>query len=310
MTTGGTMTVASQFATVGQIRQETLEAVNHAIITGDPLVKDLAIAKGLADLRAAFRPELVAMIVGLGGTSLGYRHDMESRNGSYPHDVVRDCAIEALLRGVSLTGNQFNIIAGRCYITREGYNALLLSYPGLTSLEKDIGVPQDGRPMGKQELVFVAAAARCKVNGKLISVECRKDGDFDGRLAVKTFAGEIDNAKGKAERRLLKLLYERVTGSVIDEPDDGVEQGGSVRVIENTEDAAEASTETADPYDVWESEKAMLESPRAKDAWDALASADNAARVEKIMRHAAKEDMTVKDRQSLQRFADFIRGAE
>lgn len=291
---GGTLSIPDGMRRVADIRKQTLATVQQAQASGDLMMRDLAIAYGLEAMRAAFTAEVVAVIANLGGTALGFRHDLETRGQKYSPEIVRDCAIEALMRGVSLTGNQFNIIAARCYITREGYQSLLASYPGLTDLEIEVGLPEDGKPWGKQEMVFVTAAARCNVAGRAVSVECRKSEGFDGRLAVKTFSGEVDNAKGKAQRRLLKLLYERITGSVIAEPDDGVEQAGSVIAIERHESPAS---------DVWAAEAGRIEAPRAKDAWAALVQAANPKRIDEIMEGVKKIDATARDRESLERFA-------
>lgn len=293
---GGTLTIPDGMRRVADIRQQTLATVQQAQASGDLMMRDLAIAYGLEAMRAAFTPEVVNVIANLGGTALGFRHDLETRGQKYSPEIVRDCAIEALMRGVSLTGNQFNIIAARCYITREGYQSLLASYPGLTDLEIEVGLPEDGKPWGKQEMVFVTAAARCKVAGRPVSVECRKSSGFDGRLAVKTFSGEVDNAKGKAQRRLLKLLYERITGSVIAEPDDGVEQAGSVIAIEQHDTPAPAT-------DAWAAEADRIKSPRAQDAWAALVQAANVERIDAIMDGVKKIDATGKEKDALARFA-------
>lgn len=291
---GGTLSIPDGMRRVADIRQQTLATVQQAQASGDLMMRDLAIAYGLEAMRAAFSPEVVAVIANLGGTALGFRHDLETRGQKYSPEIVRDCAIEALMRGVSLTGNQFNIIAARCYLTREGYQSLLASYPGLTDLEIEVGLPEDGKPWGKQEMVFVTAAARCKVAGRVVSVECRKSEGFDGRLAVKTFSGEVDNAKGKAQRRLLKLLYERITGSVIAEPDDGVEQAGSVIAIEQHADNG---------VDIWAAEAEAIATDEGKQAWEALVQAATADRVKEIRAKIASRVKDARDRGSLDRFA-------
>lgn len=296
MTTNGGMT------TISQIRSDTMKAVAHATELGDTFSRDLAIASGLVALREAFVPEVVGKIASLAGTALGFRHDLEPRGQKYDPAIIRDCAIEALLRGLSLTGNQFNIIAGRCYVTREGYSSLLANYPGLTDLEIEIGLPEDAKAWGKQEMVFVTAAARCKVNGRPVSVECRKSQGFDGRLAVKTFSGEVDNAKGKAQRRLLKLLYERITGSVIDEPEDGVASASTVTVVEPTK--LESQPAVADP---WAVEYGRLTSPRAQDAWQHLLHVTTVEEISVAEGYFGKLEATGPEKQSLKRFAEHRR---
>lgn len=290
------LSIPSAMQTLATVRKDTLSAVQAAQAAGDTVLRDLTIAYGLKAMREAMTPEAVGVIAGLGGTSLGWRHDLESKGGSYPPDVIRDCAIEALLRGLSLTGNNWNIIAARCYVTREGYSALLANYPGLMDLEIEIGLPEDGRPWGKQEMVFVTAAARCKVQGKPVSVECRKSEGFDGRLAVKTFSGEIDNAKGKAQRRLLKLLYERITGSTIDEPDDGVATAGHVTVVDP--DAWKAP---------WQEEwRRLPESGPSRDILTALMRCKATTNIDAIMDTMTEQVTDARARETLVRAAEFM----
>ena len=48
---------------------------------------------------------------------------------------------ETVLRGVRIVGNEFNIISGRPYITKEGFSRLVREWPGLTELRLMPGVP-------------------------------------------------------------------------------------------------------------------------------------------------------------------------
>jgi len=293
--------IPPEMEAVGKVRESAMSLVKKSIASGDKFTRDLAIAYGLTALRKAFTPQVVGLIAGLGGTAIGWRHDKETRGETYSPDVIRDCAIEALLRGVSLTGNEFNILAGRCYITREGYEVLLSSYPGLTDLECFLGIPEDARGWGNQEMVFITAMARCKVNGKPIVVECRKGPSFDGRIAVKSYKGEFDQAKGKAKRRLMKLLYERITGSSFSEPADETAIAGDIIEVE----ASEPQKKLTSVVD-WEQEKSLLKSPRAIDCWHVLEKCDSVERLNTIMKQAAKEDMAGPCRDKVNRFAEYV----
>lgn len=77
-------------------------------------------------MRAVFMP--------LANTSIGFLTDQDPNknnkrtglpNTPYSVGVVRDCLIDAVMKGLLPTGNQFNIIAGRQYTTNEGYSYLL-----------------------------------------------------------------------------------------------------------------------------------------------------------------------------------------
>jgi len=296
------LAVKESMKTVADIRQQTLASMHQAMESADTFSRDLALAFGLQALRKAFTPEVVGVIAGLGGTPLGWQHDKNREGSGYSPDVIRDCAIEALLRGVSLTGNQFNIMSGRCYITREGYTALLAGYPGLTDLDVQIGLPEDARAFGKQEMVFVSAFARCKVNGKQVSVEARKTPGFDGRLAVKVYQGEIDAAKGKADRRIKQRLYERITGSSFSEPDDGV--AIAAEVIEAVAVDPVAITQQPAAVGHWESERRRIEAPRLHGAWEKLQQAKTVSEIDDICSHLKRVDATEKDKDIVRRFAE------
>ena len=92
--------------------------------------KMILMANGVAQLRALLTDDIMTPIMALQGTALGFRTDKDS-SGGYPLPVVRDCVIEATLRGLTTTGNEFNIIAGRFYATKEGFGRLLANIPGL-----------------------------------------------------------------------------------------------------------------------------------------------------------------------------------
>ncbi|MFK5282891.1 hypothetical protein ACI3PL_25325, partial [Lacticaseibacillus paracasei] len=67
----------------------------------------------------------------LQGNRLGFKTDKD-KSGGYPESVVKNCLIEAVLLGIQPTGNQFNIIAGNMYPTKEGCGYLLNNFKGLS----------------------------------------------------------------------------------------------------------------------------------------------------------------------------------
>ena len=72
--------------------------------------RTLLVSTAMGELQNLLTPKIMAPIMNLQNKSLGFRTD--NPNG-YPVDVVRDCLIEATLKGVYPVGNEFNIIAGR-----------------------------------------------------------------------------------------------------------------------------------------------------------------------------------------------------
>ncbi len=162
--------------------------------------KAFMMAAGIQRLRQMINPDMMKSIVALQGTSLGFKTDKDS-NGGYDEKTVKDCMIEAVLRGVQPVGNQFNIIASRCYVTKEGFTHLLKNLPGLSKLNLKFGVPKT-----QQGGAIVEASANWIFNGQEDSYGPRE-------FAIKTnkYMG-ADAILGKCERKLRKAIYEQITG--------------------------------------------------------------------------------------------------
>lgn len=152
----------------------------------------------------------------LQGAGMGFRTDKDS-SGGYPMPVVRDALIEATLRGLHPVGNQFNIIAGRFYCTKEGFKQLLDNIAGL----KWFVVPGN--------LKQVANGTEVPVHVKYTLAG--KTQELDWTFPVRVNAGMgTDAVLGKAERKARKRLYEFITG--VELADGEVEQetnGGEAR---------------------------------------------------------------------------------
>lgn len=174
----------------------------------------IALAKGMRELRRAVDDNFVKhCLMPLMGTSLGFLADRPNTKEPEPYGplVVRDCAIEAMMRGFNVVGNEFNIISGRFYGTKNGYARLVSEFPGLTDLVLQPGVPTLAGDRG----ALVPFTASWKLNGKAMSIEClqTKEG-HDLRIPVKVNAGMGPDAiLGKAERKMLFRIYQRVNGS-------------------------------------------------------------------------------------------------
>lgn len=153
-------------------------------------------AEGLAAMREAIQPHVPKLLT-LAGSPLGFRCDKE-----YGREVLTEVMVEALIRGVRPIGNEFNVIGGRCYVTKEGYTRLVRELPGLTDLVLIPGVPavRDGGAV-------VRYRAQWKLDGALRQL--------DREIAVRLHPGQgADAAVGKATRKMLAAVHATVTGSV------------------------------------------------------------------------------------------------
>jgi len=181
--------------------QSEIDAAKAIALSQVPAMKKaIVMAQAVRQLREYLTDERMRSIMDLQGTSLGFRTDRDRQNG-YNMDVVRECALEAMIRGVMPVGNEFNIIAGRMYITREGFTRLVREYPGLSNLVTCPGIPKQMNGGG-----VVPFTAEFMLNGEKKSLA--RD------IPVKVNEGQgVDAMIGKATRKMLAYIYATITGS-------------------------------------------------------------------------------------------------
>ncbi len=167
----------------------------------------------LIDLRVAVR-DYLPMLNQLKGSKLGFLTDRDpgkdwKNQGPYSDQVVVDCAIEAVIRGARWTGNEMNILAGGCYLTKEyWWRMVTTEIEGLTDLDLNPGVPEFAN--GKCVVVFEAS---WKLDGK--------PGTLTRRIPIIVRKDQSDDATlGKAEGRMLKAIHKRITGTATTDADD------------------------------------------------------------------------------------------
>lgn len=166
------------------------------------------VADAVQKLQQALTPEYMRPIVALMGKQIGFRTDKDTTPEKYSENVVRECLIEAVISGVEPTGNQFNIIAGRCYITKEGYGHLLSKVDGL-NYRISFELPR---------INDKSAAVRAIIEWQILNGE-KQAQILDLPIKVNSFMG-ADGVLGKAERKARKWLYTHVSG--VELPDDDV----------------------------------------------------------------------------------------
>ena len=132
-----------------------------AIHDHNPGEKTLMLAEGLRRVRELLTPQVMAPIMALQCSTLGFLTDKDI-SGGYTVDVVKGVATEAFLRGFRMVGNEVNIIAGRFYAARNGCKRLVLEWPGLTEFDMQLSYPQQRD--GKTVVDMIAA---WKLDGKI-----------------------------------------------------------------------------------------------------------------------------------------------
>lgn len=172
-------------------------------------------------MRDALTPQVMEQVfMPLMNTKIGFRTDKDpnrprkKKDGTYetvkPYsvEVVRDCIIDAVINGLMPTGNQFNIISGSMYPTKEGYASLLKKI----GCKYMISYSQDQTHQNPS-----AAEIRCNISFE-------HNGEKNGFTMVATVPKDAyssyDQMKGKAERRAKKALYEYLTGCDLGDADE------------------------------------------------------------------------------------------
>lgn len=177
------------------------------------------LAAGINELRKSITPAMLNELMALQGSSLGFRTDKDP-GGGYSAEIVKECAIEVVLRGGRWTGNEFNIIAERVYLTKEYFTRKVREFPGLTNLKHYPGVPQmaNGGALVPYSLTWDLNGRPDRLDRKLTRLS---DGtEIDERICVRVNSGMgADAVLGKAERKILAALYKRLLGAEVPDGD-------------------------------------------------------------------------------------------
>jgi len=161
----------------------------------------------VSKLREALTDEVVNKVfMPLMNTKIGFLTDKPGRDRKtgqvtplYDVETVRLSIIDAVTIGLLPTGNQFNIIAGRMYPTKEGYTHLLkrLGVKYFLDVSYDKGSNQNYAEIP----VKINYEHDGVKNSFLITATVKKDN-----------YSSHDQLRGKAERRAKKALFEYITG--------------------------------------------------------------------------------------------------
>ena len=206
----------------------------------------LRMARGIAALRQALTEDFMRdVLMPLMGSALGFLADRPNTREPtpYPVTVVRDCCIEALLRGFRVVGNEFNIISGRFYGAKAGFERQVTEYPGLTDLAMEPGVPNINMEKGGAVVPFIAS---WKLDGKPMRIDCLAStgpGVLDSRIPVKVNAQMgADAVIGKAYRKMYFRIWQRLTGSAFGMVDGEVTDTDAILTTGTPAPAAPPST--------------------------------------------------------------------
>ena len=181
-----------------EIDSKVLSVIGSKKIAG--FEKAHLVASAIEHLKTMLTPEYMKPIMALQGNKLGFRTDKD-KVGGYDMTVVKNCLIEAVLVGLQPTGNQFNIIAGNMYPTKEGCGYLLNNFNGL-KFEIICGLPKvNSDKTGAAVDVNIKWTLNNESNEKVIPIPIKID----------SYAS-VDSIIGKATRKGRAWLLSTITG--------------------------------------------------------------------------------------------------
>lgn len=218
-----------KFTELAAKMDELAEAAQGAFAIKGNFARTIALGQAMANLREALTDGVMASIMKLKNTQLGFRTDERPASKYAPEihygvEVVRDAVIQACVLGLQCVGNHFNLLASRFYVTKEGFTYLLRNLPGLSDLMLTFH-PAEIR-QSSTDFVNREGERKQKIEREGITM-VDMSWKWHGEPASKTLKFCIrvndgmsqDALMGKAERKARKWLYEYLTNNIVADAD-------------------------------------------------------------------------------------------
>lgn len=193
--------------------EEAQEEARYAQSLEDHLTRSIWMARAIDRLRLLLSDELMELVVmPLMNTRLGFKTDRPNKRDAQPYSLpeVRECVVEALIRGAYIVGNEFNIISRGTYLTKEFFQRKIREFPDLTDF-----VPLPGVPVMKPGGAVVPYTVSYKLKGQGVGIT------REIPVKVNEMMG-TDAIIGKSDRKMWASVYGILTGSQQSIPDGDV----------------------------------------------------------------------------------------
>lgn len=165
----------------------------------------------------------------LAGTKRGFSVAEKQGVGAISDAQLIDLMIDAAMKGLRFRGNEFTLIAKSVYANKEAYRRFL----------REMGVAYEAHP-GVPDLTvrkgwaYIDASINYSWRGKVGRLDFVRSETRDERIVLKAYdTDSADLHRGKAESKLLRRLYEHLTGASLPcfaDYEDGVIEGEAQRV--------------------------------------------------------------------------------
>ena len=209
----------NKFLSVSKIIDAEISTVLASNVNG--FQKAFIMSSAIEIIKEQLTDEYMKPIMSLQGSSLGFKTDQDTvkvKEGSkwvtkkgdgYPVEIVKECLMEATFLGLEVTGNEFNIIGGNMYPTREGFGALLDKIKGL---KKNFTYTNIQQPSG-QKVAYVKVRIDWQFEG-----DTPKKQEIEFPIKSNEYTS-YDALIGKAERKSKRWLFNTIKGTDISDGD-------------------------------------------------------------------------------------------
>lgn len=180
--------------------------------------KSLAYGYYLTRIKEQISGKPLEIIKSLMNTGIGFKTDKPSKtdNSLYSDEIIKNCVVQAIMHGLRIHGNEFNILGGNFYATKEGLDRIVHDNPLLEEKvrEKVKGFRQDE----KTSIWGISFEYSYKLKNESKVIE-------EVTVYVKGKQGNYETAfdavMGKAKRKLFKVIYNDMTqGFKLEDADD------------------------------------------------------------------------------------------
>lgn len=195
----------SQSLVSRELNNQILSVLNNKV---EGFEKAFVMSSAIMILKERLTPEFMKPIMFLQGSNLGFKTDKDKGGSGYGIEEVKACLIDAVLLGLQPTGNEFNIIAGNMYPTRQGFGSLLEKINGLS-----YGIVYSSPIFSADK---TSANCKCTIKWELNGQKLEQEIEFP----IKSNAyATADAILGKAERKARRWLFNKVKGTDIPDGD-------------------------------------------------------------------------------------------
>lgn len=169
----------------------------------DDFENSLLIGYYLNELRENLNDNVIKVMRSLQNTSIGFKTD---RKDGYDEYTIKNCIIEAYMYGLRPLNNEFNILGGNFYVTKNGLDRLVHSKAGLEKIE----IVQKGIVQSPETKKWkVKYSYSFKIKG-LEEVKGEQDIIVNGTVGAKNYEIPIDAIQGKSYRKILHHIYTKM----------------------------------------------------------------------------------------------------